>query len=135
MRAAAADYAEASRAFPVAEAKKVLDDDNRALLVGETGARDLLARRLVREGCYDRAYPYFHSPQDRNFGNLKVRDDVTSYARALGAAHGSWSRVNRARGWYRAAVLARQLGMEMMGYETGPDYFVNRRTGGRIRPG
>jgi len=87
--------------------------------------RDLLARRLVREGRYDEALPYFHSPQDRNFGNPKVRDDVTSYARALGAAHGSWSRVNRARGWYQAAVLARQSGMEMMGYETDPDYFVN----------
>jgi hypothetical protein len=190
LRAAAAYYAEASRAFPVAEAKQVLDDDNRALLIGETGAlalargeyvealsylypvadaywgdvvyiaervltadelkrfvdrrvprpavprtiwradkparlRDLLARRLVREGRYDEALPYFHSPQDRNFGNPKVRDDVTSYARALGAAHGSWSRVNRARGWYQAAVLARQSGMEMMGYETDPDYFVN----------
>ncbi len=199
LRAAAAYYAEASRAFPAAEAKQVLDDDNRALLIGETGAlalargeyvealrylypvadtywgdvayiaervltadelkrfvdrrvpppsvpstpddqaaqgaiwqadkaarlRDLLARRLVREGRYDEALPYFHSPQDRNFSNPKVRDDVTSYARALGAAHGSWSRVNRARGWYQAAVLARQSGMEMMGYETDPDYFVN----------
>ncbi len=199
LRAAAAYYAEASRAFPVAETKQVLDNNNRALLIGETGAlalargeyvealrylypvvdtywgdvayiaervltadelkrfvdrrvppaavpstpddqaarrriwqadkaawlRDLLARRLVREGRYDEALPYFHSPQDRNFGNPKVRDDVTRYAEALAAAHGSWSRVNRARGWYQAAALARQSGMEMMGYETDPDYFVN----------
>jgi hypothetical protein len=193
LRAAAAYYAEASRAFPVAETKQVLDNNNRALLIGETGALalargeyvealrylypvvdtywgdvayiaervltadelkrfvdrrvppaavpstpdDQAARRriwqadkparlrLVREGRYDEALPYFHSPQDRNFGNPKVRDDVTRYAEALAAAHGSWSRVNRARGWYQAAALARQSGMEMMGYETDPDYFVN----------
>ncbi len=199
LRAAAAYYAEASKAFPAAEEKQNLDDDNRVLLTGETGAlalargeyvealrylypvadtywgdvayiaervltadelkrfvdqrvpapavpstpddqsdqgavwqankaarlRDLLARRLVREGRYDEALPYFHSPLDRNFSDPKVRDDVVSYARTLAVAHRSWSRINRARGWYQAAVLARRSGMEMMGYETDPDYFVN----------
>jgi len=87
--------------------------------------RDLLARRLVREQRYADALPYFHSQQDKNFENPKVREDVTAYAQALHTAHHSWLRINRARGWYDAAVLARKSGMSMMGYETQPDYFVN----------
>ena len=87
--------------------------------------RDLLARRLVREGRYQEALPYFHLPGDSHFKDPDVRQHVTDYARALHKASSSWRRVNRARGWYQAAVLAQASGMEMMGYEIGPDYFIN----------
>jgi hypothetical protein len=87
--------------------------------------RDLLARRLVREGRYREALPYFHLPEDAHFKGTDLRDRVTDYARALDEATGDRRRVSRARGWYRAAVLARTSGMEMMGYEAAPDYFVN----------
>ncbi|MGA2411990.1 MAG: hypothetical protein ABSG46_16595, partial [Candidatus Binataceae bacterium] len=86
--------------------------------------RDLLARRLVREGRYQEALPYFHLPGDSHFQDPDVRQHVTDYALALYEATHSWRRVNRARGWYQAAALARTYGMEMMGYETGPDYFI-----------
>jgi hypothetical protein len=87
--------------------------------------RDLLARRLVREQRYDESLPYFHSPNDGNFADPRVREEVIAYSKALHIAYHSWRRVDRARGWYQAAVLARQSGMAMMGYELQPDYFMN----------
>jgi cellulose synthase operon protein C len=87
--------------------------------------RDLLARRLVREGRYQEALPYFHLPGDSHFQDPDVRQHVTDYARALHEASSSWRRVNRARGWYQAAVLAQASGMEMMGYEGAPDSFIS----------
>ncbi|MBI3759073.1 MAG: hypothetical protein HY269_04880 [Deltaproteobacteria bacterium] len=87
--------------------------------------RDLLARRLVREGRYQEALPYFYLPGDSNFQDPDIRQHVTDYARAIHQAKSSWRRVNRAQGWYRAAVLARSFGMEMMGYEASPDFFIN----------
>jgi hypothetical protein len=84
--------------------------------------RDLLARRLVRDDRYNEALGYFHQPQDRHFGDPNVRKHVTEYAQALHDATGDWRSINRARGWYRAAVLAHESGMEMMGYEGEPDY-------------
>ncbi len=200
--AAAAFYAEASRAFPAIDKNMALDDHNIKLLAGETGTlalargeyvqalrylypvastywgdvgyiaervltvdelkqfvdarvpapaptpapadadqtqpdtslydadpaarfRDLLARRLVREGRYQEALRYFHAPEDSQFKDSEVRKHVIAYAHDLHEATGDWRSVNRARGWYRAAVLARTSGMEMMGYEAAPDYFVN----------
>ena len=43
--------------------------------------------------------------------------------------------MNRAQGLYRAAVLARTSGMEMMGYEAAPDYFITGGELGRPYPG
>jgi cellulose synthase operon protein C len=87
--------------------------------------RDLLARRLVREGRYQEALPYFHLPGDSHFQDPDVRQHVTDYARALHKASSSWRRVNRARGWYQAAVSAQASGMAMMGYEGAPDSFIS----------
>ncbi len=85
--------------------------------------RDLLARRLVREGRYQEALAYFHSPQDTQFKDPDVRKHVSEYAQTLHEAKADWRGINRARAWYRAAVMARTSGMEMMGYEAVPDYF------------
>ncbi len=84
--------------------------------------RDLLARRLVRDGRYKEALAYFHPPQGRHFRDQNIPKDVTEYAQALNEATGDWRSINRARGWYRASVLAPESGMEMMGYEGDPDY-------------
>ncbi len=84
--------------------------------------RDLLARRLVRDGRYKESLAYFHPPQGRHFRDQNIPKDVIEYAQALNEATGDWRSANRARGWYRAAVLARESGMEMMGYEGDPDY-------------
>ena len=100
-----------------------------------THLRDLLARRLVREGRYQEALPYFHLPEDAHFNDSDVRKHVTAYAGALAQATGSFRRVNRAQGLYRAAVLARTSGMEMMGYEAAPDYFITGGELGRPYPG
>lgn len=87
--------------------------------------RDLLARRLVRDGRYQEALPYFHAEDDTRFTDPDVRTHVIAYAEALRATKKSWWASNRAHGWFNAAVLARKYGMEMMGYETAPDFFAN----------
>jgi len=87
--------------------------------------RDLLARRLVREGRYDEAIRYF-GPQST------IGERVKEYARALHDATHSWWAADRAQSWCEAALLAREFGMEMMGYEGPPDYFA---TGGEFDGG
>jgi hypothetical protein len=76
--------------------------------------RDLLARRLMRDRRYEEATTYF---AERETG-----DKAVAYAQALRRAETAWRKVDRARGWYEAAVLARQDGMELMGYEAAPDF-------------
>jgi len=75
--------------------------------------RDLLARRLVRDGDIPTALPYFY--------DAKTRQQAVDYHAALDAASHSWFSTARAEGWYQAAVLARESGMETMGTETAPD--------------
>jgi hypothetical protein len=86
--------------------------------------RDLLARRLVREGRYEEALRYFHAPDDSRFSPPDAKKHVADYAQALHAAKTSWWAIDRARAWYQAAVLARKSGMKMMGYEAAPDFFA-----------
>lgn len=83
---------------------------------GAGDIRDLLARRLMREGRYQEALPYFKKPE--------TRQQAADYASFLDAGSHKWSSIARAEALYRAAVLARKSGMEMMGSEGGPDYFT-----------
>ncbi|HEY2107731.1 MAG TPA: hypothetical protein VGH29_18170 [Candidatus Binataceae bacterium] len=91
--------------------------------------RNLLARRLVREGRYREAMDYFEeeSSPPGSSDHKMVRKQVELYALALHDTAHRWGAVARARAWYQAALLARGSGMEMMGYEGPPDYFA---TGG-----
>lgn len=97
--------------------------------------RDLLARRLVREGRIAEAGPYFHDAKDVRFASPSwwgtegphipdSRADAESYARALRAAEHAWTGVGQARELFEAAKLARTQGMSIMGYELAPDYFI-----------
>lgn len=76
--------------------------------------RNLLARRLMREGRYDEALGYFYDPS--------VRKWASDYADALHESESDWGRVDRGEAMFKAAVLARQWGMEIMGTEAEPDY-------------
>ncbi|MCB6183111.1 hypothetical protein LIN78_06080 [Leeia sp. TBRC 13508] len=85
--------------------------------------RDLLARRLVREERYEESLPYFHQKGDYRFADQEITEHVKAYADALSEANSAWTRVGRSEALFKAAVLARQHGMEMMGYELFPDQF------------
>src|SRR5262249_26689864 len=49
---------------------------------------------------------------------------VADYAQALHDAETRWWAIDRARAWYHAAVLVRESGLGMMGYEAAPDFFA-----------
>ncbi|MEO7758199.1 MAG: hypothetical protein ABIS07_16595, partial [Dokdonella sp.] len=71
-----------------------------------------LARRLLRAERWDEAPAYFDDPI--------VRKKAQAYADARrGAVRGG--DIERAQAWYQASVLARQDGMELLGYDYGPD--------------
>lgn len=78
-----------------------------------TALRELLGRRLLREGHYDDAVPYFTSPE--------LQQAARQYGEAREQAEDAWTTIGRAEGYYRAARLARGQGMELLGYELGPD--------------
>ncbi len=108
-----------------------------APLTVEDNLRQLLARRLVREGRVEEALPYFPDERDERFVQSsyddqgretpviwRLRAKAREYGQALERAHHPWRATSRAQGWYEAAVIARRQGMEIMGYEQGPDYAV-----------
>ncbi len=76
--------------------------------------RDLLARRLLREGQYAEALPYFDSDA--------LREIARRYGLAREEAENRWTAIGRAEALYRAAVIAREQGMELLGYEMSPDF-------------
>lgn len=75
--------------------------------------RELLARRLMRAGRYDDALPYF--------AQAELREAARNYRDAREQAASAWTGIGRAEGNYRAALIARRQGMELLGYELGPD--------------
>lgn len=73
--------------------------------------RTLLGRRLLRAGRYDDAVAYF--PAD-------LRDTAAAYAKARVDAP-KQGRIEQAETLFRAAKLARESGMEILGFELAPD--------------
>ncbi len=105
--------------------------------VGER-LRYLLARRLVRDGRIDASLAYFPTDDDPRYDHVvddpengyrlqpaKLRSWARDYGRALHDAQHDWTRNGRAQAWFSTATIARQHGLEIMGYEQGPDYAVN----------
>ncbi|MFC4278812.1 hypothetical protein [Achromobacter aloeverae] len=98
--------------------------------------RQLLARRLMREGQRKQALAYFPADDDARFMNVSWTDNqlvvtprrsrqaAADYDAALAEARDAWRDITRARAWYRAALLARKQGMDLLGYEQDPDYAV-----------
>ena len=89
--------------------------------------RDLLARRLVRDGRLQEAQSYFSTkpmPMDPDSPPPSV--DARAYAEAIKAAQPAWpwQNVSRAEALFTAATLARKRGMEIMGTEGPPDEAV-----------
>ena len=76
--------------------------------------RELLGRRLLRAERYSEAPAYFDSPQ--------LQQAARDYGAARTAGAQGWDRSSRAQALYAAAVLARQQGMELLGYEMSPDF-------------
>jgi cellulose synthase operon protein C len=75
----------------------------------------VLARRLMRQHRFAEASQYFRSPE--------AKELTARYADSLRVAKDRSRRPSeRARSWYQAAKLAREKGMELMGYEGPPDF-------------
>lgn len=75
--------------------------------------RALLARRLLRANRYDDALRYFD--------DAEIKAKAQTYVDARRAAE-KGDRIAQARGWFRSAELAREDGMEILGYEMDPDF-------------
>ena len=87
--------------------------------------RALLARRLLREGKYDQALPYFNSPL-----NLQSAKDYGAAMQRAEAASG----IKKAEALFDAAGLARKAGMEILGMQLAPDYAVHGGNFGDYEP-
>ncbi|QZI70744.1 hypothetical protein K5F93_00160 [Pseudomonas protegens] len=76
--------------------------------------RELLGRRLLREGRYEEGWGYFDSPERQAIAK--------AYGEYRRSAESAWLPTRRAEAYYQAGNLARASGMEILGYEMGPDY-------------
>lgn len=86
------------------------------------GLRWVLARRLMRAGRYDEAQNYLPASGDARFGKDDLRAKAREFAQDLHDAEHAWTDVGKAQARYAAAAIQRELGMELFGYEQGPDY-------------
>ncbi len=84
--------------------------------------RWLLARRLMRAGRYEEAQAYFPASGDWRFGAVDLRAKAREYAAALRKADSAWTAIDKAQARYAAALIARQDGMQLLGFEQAPDY-------------
>jgi len=107
---------------PVSNNEMQLTDDPAVSL------RDLLARRLMREGRTEQALAYYpvtkkpvvwHDQQD-----TPIAEDARTYRDLLDAARPGgwpWQKASRAEALFKLAMLTRKRGMELMGTEGPPD--------------
>ena len=83
--------------------------------------RELLARRLMRDGRLAEAQPYFSAPAKDAPDERAV---AAAYRAAVEAAQPTWRwrNVARAEALFKVATLTRTQGMELMGTEGPPDF-------------
>ncbi|KJZ47755.1 hypothetical protein [Pseudomonas fluorescens] len=91
-----------------------LDRDNYVPLPVAASLRNLLGRRLLREGHYEQAPAYFD--------NDGLRHKARLYGEQRLAADSAWWPTRRAAALFNAAWTAREWGMDILGYEMAPDY-------------
>lgn len=87
--------------------------------------RWLLARRLIRDGEFSRAMAYFPEKTTAAWTQepIPVCELAKRYIEALTHAQDAKTPpLERAQAWFAAAKLARSNGLEIMGYETFPDF-------------
>ncbi|NYH08995.1 tetratricopeptide repeat protein [Pseudomonas moraviensis] len=90
------------------------DRDNYVPLPVAASLRNLLGRRLLREGHYEEAVGYFDSADLQNKARL--------YGEQRLKADSAWWPTKRASALFNAAWTAREWGMDILGYEMAPDY-------------
>jgi hypothetical protein len=88
--------------------------DNYVPLPVAASLRNLLGRRLLREGHYEEASAYFD--------NVDLQNKAKSYAMLRKEADSAWWPTTRAAALFNSAGAARTWGMEILGYEMAPDY-------------
>jgi tetratricopeptide (TPR) repeat protein len=88
--------------------------DNYVPLPVAASLRNLLGRRLLREGHYEQAPAYFD--------NVDLQNKAKSYAILRQEADSAWWPTTRAAALFNSAGVARTWGMEILGYEMAPDY-------------
>lgn len=90
------------------------DRDNYVPLSVAANLRNLLGRRLLREGRYDDAPAYFDNPE--------LQAKARAYGQLREHAESKWLPTSRAEAYFNASVIARRSGMQLLGYEMAPDY-------------
>ena len=90
------------------------DRDNYVPLPVAASLRNLLGRRLLREGRFDEAPAYFDNPD--------LQDKARAYGQLRQDAESKWWPTRRAEAYFNASWMARKWGMELLGYEMAPDY-------------
>jgi hypothetical protein len=78
--------------------------------------RNLLARRLMREGRHGSALQYFTA------SDTQTIEYANAYAKAFRLSRQATGRAARAEALFKAGALAREHGMEILGYELAPDF-------------
>ncbi|PMW94301.1 hypothetical protein C1X59_28500 [Pseudomonas sp. FW215-R2] len=90
------------------------DRDNYVPLPVAASLRNLLGRRLLREGHYEEAVGYFD--------NADLQHKARLYGEQRLKADSVWWPTKRASALFNAAWTAREWGMDILGYEMAPDY-------------
>lgn len=99
---------------PAPPALSQQDRDNYVPLPVAASLRNLLGRRLLREGRYDEAPAYFD--------NADLQNKARAYGQLRQDAESKWWPTRRAEAYFNASWMARKWGMELLGYEMAPDY-------------
>ncbi|MBT2338609.1 MULTISPECIES: hypothetical protein [Pseudomonas] len=99
---------------PAPPALSQQDRDNYVPLPVAASLRNLLGRRLLREGRYDEAPAYFD--------NADLQNKARFYGQLLQDAESKWWPTRQAEAYFNASWMARKWGMELLGYEMAPDY-------------
>ncbi|WP_426233519.1 hypothetical protein [Pseudomonas sp. TWP3-2] len=111
----------AERVLTLDELKQYVDKRVPAVRTEESEAvqsatrlRNLLGRRLLREGQYAEAVGYFDSEG--------LQSTARQYGDLRRAADSAWWPTKRASALFNAAVIARESGIDILSYEMDPDY-------------
>jgi hypothetical protein len=79
----------------------------------------------MRAGRFDDAQAYFAQGVDARFSDVDLRAKAKAYAADVHDGDHAWTDIGKAEARYAAAKIARDNGMELFGFEQGPDYGDN----------